>query len=244
MNLAKLRPILKNTRLISTMGLILVGALTSCGYDKSSGEKEESLYFSEAALTGGAPLDDAQMAVALRVCYAFRTKRSKFLVEMLGDNFNFSHTATTCDGSSTQSSFSAQLVQDNSTDPLKYESDFSGSYIREVQTDLNGYLSNLCGNVLAGETPLNTTQINNELYEYRFQSSTSAGDRISITIGSNQTIGASTPTVTQKLVFNILTNATSSGNYQGMVIEATRYLPCAGGDTNLSRYYKQVFQAP
>lgn len=244
MNLAKLTLLFKKTSTISTMMLFVALLLSSCGYDKSNGGSEEVLSFSQSALTGGVPLDDAQMAVALRICYAFRTKRSKFLVEMLGESFDFTHIVSTCDAKKTQSSFSARLVQNSSVEPMQYESNFSGSYIKEVQTDLNGYLSDLCGNVLAGETPLNISKVNNELYEYRFQSSATDGDKVSITIGSKQRASTTSPSVTQKVVFRVLTNSTSSANFQGMLLEGTRYLPCESGDAESSKFYKQLFQAP
>ncbi len=227
------------------MLMVLVAlTFTGCGYDKSNGEREESLSFSKSALSGGAPLEDSEMAVALRVCYGFRTKRSKFLAEMLDESFNFVYEYRNCDSSGGGNSYTAQLTQGTSNDPMTFESSFSGNYIKEVQTDLNGFLSDICADVLAGETPLSIAEIDNELYEYRFSSSTADGDKVSITIGSKKYVNASTPSVSQKLVFNILTNATSSGNYQGMIYEATRYLPCESGDKESSRYYKQVFKAP
>lgn len=244
MNLKNISYKFSKYSLKSLVLLVLMGSLASCGYDKSGTQSSDVLGFSSAALKGGVPLSDGEMAVALRVCFAFRTKRTKFSVEMLGNTFDFNYIAKDCQGKEDHKSFSAQLMQQSSTQPLRYQSSFSGPYISEVQTDINGYLSGLCSSVLAGETPLNTREIDNNLYEYRFQSSVSGGDMVSVTIGSKVNPTDSAPTVMQKVTLDVLTNATSSGNYQGMVTEATRYIPCDTTNSGRSKSYKQVFQAP
>lgn len=215
----------------------------SCGYDKTYEAREESLHFSNDALSGGVPLDDTEMAVALRICYAFRTKRSKFSVEMLDQSFNYNYVSRDCQSTESSESFSATLTQTNSTEPLRFESDFKGSYIREVQTDIHGYLSDICSDVLAGETPLNISEINNELYEYTFRSYVGEGDQVEIQIGAINNPNSTVPEVNQKLIFKILTNATSAGHYQGMVIQSKRYLPCEDNDQNV-KLYQQDFVAP
>lgn len=249
MNLYNLRIKLNSPKVAlkvrSAVMLVLIGTLVSCGYDKSSTQGNETLSFSTSALKGGRDLTDGEIAIALRVCYAFRTKRSNFSVEMIGNTFNFNYMTKDCQGKEDQSTFSGQLSQQTSTNSLRYTSSFTGPYISEVQTDLNGYLKNLCSAVLAGETPLNSENVNNELYEYHFQSSVVyAGDTVTITIGSKQSPTDSNPTVSQKVILDVLTNSTSSGSYQGMVTEATRYLPCAATDSRPSKSYKQIFQAP
>ena len=239
----KKMPLFKILPIFGMLLLLFVGALSSCGYDKSYEGTEESLYFSQDALNGGVPLTDSQMAVALRVCYAFRTKRSKFSLEMMGEGFVFNHTTRDCSSDETTTTINSVLVQDNSNEPLRYDSSFTGSYVDEVQTDIHGYLFEVCADVLAGETPLNTIETNNELFEYSFNSSIAEGDQVVIQIGSARTPDSEVPSVTQKVILDILTNATSSGNYQGMVVEAKRYSPCSIGSTEV-KLIKQVFQAP
>ena len=239
----KNRPLFKILPIFGMLLLVFIGALSSCGYDKSYEDTEESLYFSQDAINGGVPLTDSQMAVALRVCYAFRTKRSKFSLEMMGLGFVFNYTTRDCSSNETTTTIDSVLVQDNSNEPLRYDSSFTGSYVDEVQTDINGYLSDICADVLAGETPLNTLETNNELHEYSFNSSISDGDQVVIQIGNAKTPDSEVPSVTQKVILDILTNATSAGNYQGMVIEAKRYLPCSNDSTEV-KLFKQVFQAP
>jgi hypothetical protein len=231
---------------LAQTGISLLSAcllFTACGYDKADTIVEESLGFSQQALSGGTPLDDNAMAVALRICYAYRTKRSKFTVEMLKGQFNFSMTTRNCQNQETTESFTSELTQESSGEPLYFESDYSKNYFKEVQTDLHGYLATICGDVLAGETPLNTAEIGNEFYEYTFQSSVSGGDQVAIQIGAQDTPSAANPSVKRKIVFEVLTNATSAGNYQGMVVETRQYSPC-GDAANTVRLVKQVFNAP
>ena len=215
----------------------------SCGLDQTYVEDDESLIFSSSALSGGTPLDDGELAVALRICYAFRTKRSKFLAEMLGTSFTYSFNTVDCADAEASDSFTATLTQESSDYPIVLESDFTGNYMSEVQTDTTGFLSDLCSDVLAGETPLNISEVDNSLYEYSFSNTVTNGDKATIKIGYESDPNSGSPSVYQKIIFDILTDSTAAGDYQGMVIEAKRYVRCSD-DSEDVKLYQQTLQTP
>lgn len=216
-------------RKLSLFTLIVVLIISGCGIDKSFENGEVSLKFSQAVEAGGSPLNDSEMAVALRVCYAFRSKRTKFLAELLETNFNFNFQENDCQGAVTRNtSISTTLKQLESGGPLSYEATAVGfAYQREVFTDINGVMEDLCTQILKGETPLDVFDINNEYHEYNFTSG--IYDTVDIKVGSKASPNDSSPTVREVIRLEVLTNQQSSGDYLGTVYRHTRYYPCDGG---------------
>jgi hypothetical protein len=220
---------------------ITISLLSGCGIDKTY-RKTASLGFSENLLDGGTPLDDSEMAVALRICYALRSKRTKFLAEMLESSFNFTYQTKNCeDQTSTPLNLNTTLRQLIIDGPMSYEAlGVNFTYMREVQTDINGELSQLCSQIFKGETPLNFKEINNEYYEYIFTSS--IYDTVEINIGAKPTPSSEFLQVNRMLRFEVLTNQQSSGDYLGLVVKNSRYFPCEG--TSRVRSQEQIFMAP
>lgn len=202
--------------------------ISGCGIDKTYDNGEVSLQFSQAVEAGGSPLTDSEMAVALRVCYAFRSKRTKFIAELLETNVNFQFQENNCEGNSTRNTtVSTTLKQLESGGPLSFEATAVGfSYNREVYTDISGVLAQTCTQVLKGETPLNVLEFNNEINEYTFSSG--IYDSVDIKVGSKKAPTDTVPTVSQVIRLEVLTNQQSSGDFLGIVYKHTRYYPCDG----------------
>lgn len=213
----------------------------SCGIDKTYKNGEVSMSFSEAIEAGGSPLGDSEMAVALRICYAFRSKRTKFLAELLETSFNFGFQEHACDGAVTRNTLlNTTLKQLDSDGPMSYEATgVNFGYQREVLTDINGELSGICTQVLKGETPLNVSEFNNEYHEFSFVSD--LYDTAVIKVGSKNQPSDAVPTVNQVIRLEVLTSQQSSGDYLGTVYRHTRFYPC-GGDTFKTK--TQTFSAP
>ena len=220
------------------LGLVLQG----CGIDQTYRDGT-SLAFNESLLSGGTPLNDGEMAVALRICYAFRSKRTKFLAEMIESPFNFSYQTKDCnDNVAAPVNLNTTLKQLMVDGPMSYEtSGVTFSYMREVQTDISGDLKELCTQIFKGETPLNTAEINNQYYEYRFTSN--VYDTVEIRIGNKVSPEATVPTVTRMTRMEVLTNQQSSGDYLGLVVRSSRFLPCDTGTSSV-RTQEQTFIAP
>lgn len=226
---------------ITTLSLSILLVINGCGIDRTY-RKTASLGFSENLLNGGRPLEDGEMAVALRICYAFRSKRTKFLAEMLESPFNFTYQTKDCqDNVSTPTNLNTTLKQLMIDGPMSYEtSGVSVSYMREVQTDINGDLSELCSQVFKGETPLNFKEIDNEYYEYFFGSN--IYDTVEINIGSKSPAANSGLVVNRMVRYEVLTSQQSSGDYLGLIVKSARFFPCEGSADVRSQ--EQIFIAP
>lgn len=224
------------------MGLGLTLGGSSCGIDKDY-RPSTNLSFSESLLSGGRPLNDAEMAVALRVCYAFRSKRTKFLAEMLENQFNYTYQIKNCeDEMSSPVELSTTLKQLMVDGPMSFEaSGVTFSYMREVQTDVNGDLADLCTQIFKGETPLNVLEKQNQYYEYSFFSN--VYDTIEVRVGAMKSPTATVATVMRMVRLEVLTNQQSSGDYLGLVVRSSRYFPCEGSASDVSSK-EQTFIAP
>lgn len=220
---------------------LLIGGLSSCGLERQYGDSQQVFAFGESAVNGGRALNDDEMSVALRVCYAFRSKRAKFSAELIGRDFNFNYQTKSCRSSTPEvnSQIDTKLSQLLINGPLSFESIFPGSYAREVQTDLNGLLAGICSQVLKGETPLNFYENQDGSSEVIF--STGVYDNIEIRTGAiNQLNGPLT--VNSVVKMEVLTNQVVSGDLQGLVVKTTRSFPCRElGDTEVSRTMIQTY---
>lgn len=223
--------------------LMLASALLalSCGLEREY-NGSTNLSFSESLSSGGRPLNDGEMAVALRVCYAFRSKRTKFLAEMLESDFKFSYQTKDCqDNVASPVELATTLKQLMVDGPMSYEaSGVNFSYMREVQTDVNGDLAELCTQIFRGETPLNVQEKSNQFFEYSFFSN--VYDTVEIRVGAQRTPQDTVATVMRMTRLEILTNQQSSGDFLGLVVRGARYFPC--DNSTQVRSQEQNFIAP
>lgn len=217
--------------------LILVG----CGLEMPESTNEVNFQFSEAIESGGRPLNDAEMAVALRVCYALRSKRTNYLAELLETTFNFRIQQNDCQQKEiTMTVINSTLKQLESNGPMSFETvGINLPYQRQVITDLHGELTAVCSEVLKGETPLNLQNNQNEIYEYSYNSS--LYDVVEIKIGSKLRPTDERASVTRVLKLEILTAQKSSGDYLGMVYKSSLFLPC---ENSMFKSRIQTFIAP
>jgi hypothetical protein len=225
--------------------LVITSAMmTSCGLEREYADESQVFAFGNAAVNGGRALRDDEMSVALRVCYAFRSKRAKYSAELIGSDFPFNYQTKSCKSKTPEvdTRLDTKLSQLLINGPLSYESIFPGSYAREVQTDLNGLLTDLCGQVLKGETPLNYQENDNGFSEYIFTSG--IYDNIEIRTGAQ--VQEDGPIVVNNVVkLEVLTNQVVSGDLQGIVVKTTRSFPCRQlGDTEIARTMIQTYIEP
>ncbi len=230
----------RGTKALIGAGLILMAS--ACGIDKDYRDTT-NLYFSESLLSGGRPLNDGEMAVALRICYAFRSKRTKFLAEMLQSEFDFTYQTKDCNNQvSSPVELKTTLKQLMVDGPMSYEAEgVNFSYMRELQTDINGEMAELCTQIFKGETPLNVVEKDNQFFEYAFLSN--VYDTVEIRVGSQETPQDQAATVMRMNRYEVLTNQQSSGDYLGLVVRGSRYFPCDGDNTKV-RSQEQTFIAP
>lgn len=222
--------------------LFLLFPSLGCGIDLSQEgtTQQENMSFSKEALSGGKSLEESEVAIALRICYAFRSKRSQFKAEFLGKSFDYSYLYRDCEDKEETDSFSATLSQNSSDGALLFNSSFSGNYRRDVQTDTHGLLKEICTDVLSGETPLNSKEIENELYEYDFRHLESSKDRAILKIGHKESTQSEEPRVFKKVIFDILTGSTMESTVKGMVIKSKVYLRCENSSS--LKLYQQTLK--
>ena len=217
-------------------GLVLVSA---CGAHKR-GSVEDNVDFTSKIITGGSPLPEDQMAVALRICYAFRSKRSNFRTEYMGNSFRFKTTRTSCNEPGQRVEYlNTTLRQNLESDPMTFDTTTDLKYFKKVKTHQDGILSNICDQVIKGETPVNVFDHKNGVAEVTFYENLGV-DNFSVRYGSKSSALQVDFDPVKIENFKVLTSSASSGNLIGLVYESDRYEPCSGSSE--SSYFKQSYE--
>jgi hypothetical protein len=201
-----------------------VAAAGSCGLDRKYIERSPATELSTAIVEGGRSLSESEMKVAVRVCFALRSKRNNFNTLLMGNTFSFRMKRTTCATSSTSSDASTVLSQN--IDQLYYNTKYTGEFNAVVETDVSGYLSLLCEKVIKGETPVNYYEQGSESREISFSALSLDNDRFTVKVG--QKSGSSVNT-TKIVVLDVATSVNALGaSLIGLIAKETRYLKCNG----------------
>lgn len=159
------------TILISS--LIFSGILSGCGGGNS---KLPVTFSSTAILAEERPLTEAERKIATRICYAYQSKSNNFRSGgFINQSFGFSATKTDCQGSTLNYSVGATLRYDNENNliyspPAQLNPNFR--FYPKVQTDTNGYLSQLCTKIKNNETISNTVVQTNTKVQISFNTDT------------------------------------------------------------------------
>jgi len=145
---------LRYTFIAITSAIILSG----CGGGKSS---IETTFSSTAALTAEGPISEGERNIATRICYAYQSKSKNFRGSgFLGTNFTFSAKKTDCQNTTITYQINATLKYDDNNN-LIYQTpstfDPNIKFVKKVQTDSSGYLSQLCTKIQNNEVINNTT---------------------------------------------------------------------------------------
>lgn len=208
--------------------LIAVLGLASCGSEREYKKREQALI--QAISAGGTPLTDAEMAVSLRICYAFRSKHTTFKAEQVGKGFRFKVDESFCDNRKEQE-FINTVVSDLGLDrPLEYSSSSSRPYFKTIMTNVFGPIKSICDEVLRGNTPSNVITVSqDEVMEVRFINS--VYDEFEVRYGRKVKFTDVNYKPYKVENFKVLTNSLSSGNLLGLVTESSRKALCDDGLT-------------
>ncbi len=144
---------LRYTFIAFTSAIILSG----CGGGKSS---VETTFSSTAALNTEGPISTGERNVATRICYAYQSKSKNFRgSDFLGTNFTFSAKKIDCQNTTKTYQINATLKYDDNNN-LIYQTpstiDPNLKFVKKVQTDSSGYLSQLCTKIQNNEVINNT----------------------------------------------------------------------------------------
>lgn len=158
----------RNIHILSTLTLATV--LSGCGGGNS---KVPTTFSTSAVLSEERLLTTNERNIATRICYAYKSKSTNF---RSGDFFNksflFSSKKTDCQNSTINFQVAAGLQYDNNNNLIFTPSitlNPSFRFYSLIQTDTNGYLSQLCTKIKNNEPISNTTTSSNVKTQISFE---------------------------------------------------------------------------
>ena len=146
--------------------LTIATVVWSCGRVQEGGGSAPSL-LGQTILTETI-LNNAEEGIALRICYAYQTKRSKFRSDFIGDNFIFDLRNRDCIGNDRTESFSATLQSHSVNSNMHFSGTTSLQFFSDVDTDINGELKDICSKLFRNDDVNNTVTRGNEKVQYQF----------------------------------------------------------------------------
>ena len=195
--------------------------ITSCGENGRNPASESQL--GASLLTGGS-FSDAEKNIAIRTCYAFRSKNTNFRANFLEQEFRFLLTDRTCNGNENVDTLTTTLKAPLASGPMIFDGFSSISYYKDVQTDKDGVLSAVCNNLLQGGNPQRTILSGNEMIEISFF--TSVQDIIVVRTASKQD---GKYIVNEEERFNVSTDSSTAGLKTGEITLVSRDKTCLNG---------------
>lgn len=196
--------------------------IASCGEGGGRNPASES-QLGASLLTGGT-FSDAEKNIAIRICYAFRSKNTNFRANFLEQDFRFLLTERTCTGQENADTLTTTLKAPLASGPMIFDGFSSIDYYKQVQTDKDGVLSAVCNNLLQGGNPQRTILSGNDMIEISFF--TSVLDRIVVRTASK--VGSSY-VVNEEERFTVNTDSASAGLKIGEITLASREKTCENG---------------
>lgn len=194
--------------------------LVSCGQSNRKPATEALL---GSSLSTGGTYGASEKNVAIRICYAYRSKNTNFRANLIGTTFKYNIAQKDCENNETNSTLDTVLRAPLASQAMVYDSESTLDYYKEVQTDQYGPLESICSTLLKGGDPLKTILRGNYLVEISFY--TTDVDNIIVRTASKS---GSAYVVSTEERFQVNTNATS-GNSVGSVTLATREKQCSNG---------------
>jgi hypothetical protein len=220
--------------------LIAALLLNACGAHKR--EQNFRVDLSSSIVAGGQALSDSENAVALRICYAFKTKNTLFRAELVNKTFRMQVSQTYCAANKpAESEFINTILRAPfASSSMFFDSASSRPYFKDVQTDSVGPMKEFCELLVqGGGPPFNVFVLGGgEAVEYSFFSG--PNDSYSIRYGKRK--GSSDINYEPYKIerFEILTNATVAGSYYGLEMKSERWTTCSD-DPKKSERFTQTF---
>ncbi|MCP4913313.1 MAG: hypothetical protein GY909_09345 [Oligoflexia bacterium] len=200
---------------------------SSCGRERKP--VDDTVDFNATVTAGGNALSDSELAVALRICYAYRSKKTEFRANKINSAFAFDVKYRACGDTLFRPTerLDTTLKQVFESSPMIYDVSTDLRYLNEVQTHMDGHLSEICDQVIKGETPLNVEEISlSEVKQFSFSST--LGDSYQISFAKRASTNVSDYDVYKIERYKVLTNSSVSGDLLGLVSEFERYEECSG----------------
>ncbi len=149
----------------------LTSLLASCGGGNS---KPPTSFSTNAILAEERPLTEDERKIATRICYAYQSKSNNFRSGgYINQNFNFSSVKSDCQNAEIKYNVTAILRYDSNNNLVFSPPAILDQNLRfypKIQTDTNGYLSQLCTKIKNNESISNTTAQGSSKVQISFNS--------------------------------------------------------------------------
>ncbi len=204
--------------------LLLILLLSSCGVGSRGPATSSQI---GQALVAGGEFSDDEKNIAIRICYALRSKNTNFRANFLDTDFRFLLTERDCNGQESINNITAQLRSQGANDQMVFSGLDPSKHFVNVLTDQDGIISGLCANLLQGGTPQRSILSGNELISFSFYAT--AQDYVIRRVANK--VGESF-IINKEERYKILTDAASSGLKIGKVSLVTRDETCPNGEVS------------
>jgi hypothetical protein len=148
----------KRASLYSFILVSLSMILSSCGGGNSS--ITNNTFGRDAIMAKERPMNNVERNIATRICYAYQSKSKNFRSSgYIGTNFKFALKYTDCQNNISTNQLTAVLNYDSNNE-LAYvptnPSESSALFNKKVQSDISGYLSQVCDKIVSNQAISNT----------------------------------------------------------------------------------------
>lgn len=155
-----------------TILCILLASLVSCGNSNRSPSTVSRL---GSALEAGGELNPSEKNIALKICYAFRSKNANYRASFIDSTFTFDLAYTGCRAGVNEvekrETLSTVLKAPLSSLPMVFDAASDIPFNNLVETDKHGALKYLCSELLAGRNPTKSNLSSGKMVEISFYTS-------------------------------------------------------------------------
>jgi hypothetical protein len=217
-------------KIIYFLPLIL---LFSCEMKKRSPASIEEIILTES-LGPERDLDTDESNIALRICYAFKSKRNYLRTFKIGSDFDFQIHEKTCNGTENSHMARVKLFEHPQERHLEFRGEDKQVYLSKVMTDRHGPMSYLCTALFRGKDVPNT-YLKNETQKFQFEfSSNDETDVVKIIHGVKgvDNFGGVYYSISYVDTYQ-LESTPHKSEFTGVAVKAMRSFPCGqSGGTN------------
>lgn len=217
-------------KLLIFLSLLIV---VSCEMNKRKPASIEEIILTES-LAPDRNLGVEETNIALRVCYAFKSKRNYLRSFKIGSQFEFQIHERSCNGSESSHVAKVKLFEHPEERHLEFRGDEKQVYLSKVMTDRHGAMSYLCNALFRGKEVSNT-YLKNETQKFQFEFDNNGEmDIVKVVYGVKgvDNFGGVYYSVSYIDTYQMESTPHKTEN-TGMAVKASRSFPCGqGGGTN------------
>ena len=224
--------------------LIVALSVNSCGIERGHKSRTPATELASSLTPGGRTLSSLELKVAVRICFALRTKRNNFNTVLMGRSFIFNQTSRFCNGSVSGATEVSTVLSQNSGN-LFYQTSFAGEFMSDIETETAGLIAPLCEKIIKGDNTVNYYEKSNEAFEFSFNPISSNEDNYTIKVAQKANInGSEGLNITKIISHDIATNTVRYGkSLVGLSYKIIRYIRCNDDPSSfdsLEKTYREI----